>query len=156
MTPTCFPRTCSLTRVSPWQKRQKIRPLHQIMIEQERIPTSTNRKKMFKTEIEGISIISLCMGLAQPPDAPSSSAAVVPPTPQPRPPGDVGKAQSSDRYDSVDWWRLDVHDLGFKPRLIRTPTTITLLLRWLSTTRTWLTSPRRLSYKQIENTSKNR
>jgi hypothetical protein len=29
---------------------------------------------------------------------------------------------------------LDVHDLGFKPSLIRTPTTITPLLHWLSTT----------------------
>ena len=45
---------------------------------------------------------------------------------------DVDKAQSSDRYDSVDWWRLDVHDLGFEPRLIWTPATVTPLLRWLS------------------------
>ena len=59
--------------------------------------------------------------------------------------GDVDKARSSDRYDSVDWWRLDVHDLGFEPRLIWTPTTVTPLLRWLSTTRTRLTSSRRLS-----------
>ena len=36
-------------------------------------------------------------------------------------------------YDSVDWWRLDVHDLGFEPRLIWTPATVTPLLRWLST-----------------------
>ena len=35
--------------------------------------------------------------------------------------GDVDKARSSERYDSVDWWRLDVHNLGFKPRLIQTP-----------------------------------
>ena len=70
-------------------------------------------------------------------------------------PLDVDKARSFDRYDSVNWWRLDVHDLGFEPRLIRTPTTVTLLLCWLSTTRTGLTSPRRLSYKRIENTSKN-
>ena len=34
---------------------------------------------------------------------------------------DVDKARSSERYDSVDWWRLDIHDLGFKPRLIWTP-----------------------------------
>ena len=31
---------------------------------------------------------------------------------------DVDKARSFDGYDSVDWWRLDVHDLGFEPRLI--------------------------------------
>jgi len=46
---------------------------------------------------------------------------------------DVDKARSSERYDSVDWWRLDVHDLGFEPRLIWTPATVTPLLRWLST-----------------------
>ena len=68
---------------------------------------------------------------------------------------DVDKARSSKRYDSVNWWRLNVHDLGFKPKLIRTPATVIPLLRWLSTTRTRLTSPRRLSCKQIENTSKN-
>ena len=38
--------------------------------------------------------------------------------------GDVGKAQSSDRYDSIDWRRLNVHDLGFEPRLIQTPATV--------------------------------
>ena len=43
-------------------------------------------------------------------------------------------------YDSVDWWRLDVHDLGFEPRLIWTLATVTPLLHWLSTT--W-TGPRR-------------
>ena len=43
--------------------------------------------------------------------------------------GDVDKAQSSDRYDSVDWWRLDIHDLSFEPRLIRTLATVTPLLR---------------------------
>ena len=68
---------------------------------------------------------------------------------------DVDKARSSNRYDSVNWWSLDVHDLDFEPRLIQTLTTVTPLLRWLSTTRTRLTSPRRLSYKRIENTSKN-
>jgi len=29
---------------------------------------------------------------------------------------DVDKARSSDRYNSVDWCRLDIHDLGFEPR----------------------------------------
>ena len=69
---------------------------------------------------------------------------------------DVHKARSSDRYDSINWWRLDIHNLGFEPRLIQTLTTVTPLLRWLSTTRARLTSPRRLSCKRIENTSKNR
>ena len=67
----------------------------------------------------------------------------------------IDKVRSSDRYDSVDWWRLDVHDLGFESRLIRTPAIVTPLLRWLSTTQTRLTSLRRLSCKRIENTSKN-
>ena len=31
---------------------------------------------------------------------------------------DADKAWSSERYDSVDWWRLDIHDLGLEPRLI--------------------------------------
>ena len=44
---------------------------------------------------------------------------------------DVDKARSSEKYDSVDWWRLDVHDLGFEPKLIRTPATVTPLLHWL-------------------------
>ena len=33
---------------------------------------------------------------------------------------DVDKARSSERYDSVDWWRLDVHDLGIELRLVQT------------------------------------
>ena len=69
--------------------------------------------------------------------------------------GNVDKARSSDRYDSVNWWSLDVHDLGFEPRLIRTLVTVTPLLHWLSTTQTRLTSQRRLSCKRIKNTNKN-
>jgi len=33
----------------------------------------------------------------------------------------VDKVRSSDRYDSVDWWIVDVHDLGLEPRVILTP-----------------------------------
>jgi hypothetical protein len=36
-------------------------------------------------------------------------------------------------YDNFDWWRTR-HDLGFEPSLIWTPTTVTPLRCWLSTT----------------------
>ena len=35
-------------------------------------------------------------------------------------PLDIDKVRSSYRYDSVDWWRPNVHNLGFEPRLIQT------------------------------------